>query len=135
MNPGAPTHIRLRRQSRVMELEYPDGARFSLSFEYLRVYSPSAEVRGHGGGEGYLQSGKKNVMLVAAEPVGNYALKLSFDDGHDSGLFSWQYLYELGRDQQVLWQRYLERLEAAGASRGPAEPAPDSSPQPWTPEQ
>lgn len=131
MHTEAPTHIRLRRKSRVMELEYPDGAQFSLSFEYLRVYSPSAEVRGHGGGEGYLQMGKQHVMLLAAEPVGNYALKLSFDDGHDSGLFSWQYLYELGRDQQKLWQRYLERLEAAGASRDP-----DSAAQPgsWTPD-
>ncbi len=124
-----PSDIRLRRKSRVLELTYPDGTLYSLSFEFLRVYSPSAEVRGHGGGEGYLQTGKQDVMLLNLEPVGNYALKLTFDDGHDSGLFSWQYLRELGENRDALWRRYLERLEEAGASRSPGPGEPGS----WSP--
>ena len=128
-NSSVPSDVRLRRKSRVLELSYPDGTRFNLSFEYLRVYSPSAEVRGHGGGEGFLQTGKRSVMITGMEPVGNYALKLDFDDGHDSGIYSWQYLYELGCDQDMFWRRYLQRLEEEGGTRGPA-PDPVST---WTP--
>jgi len=125
-----PSDIRLRRKSRVLELTYPDGTLFSLSFEFLRVYSPSAEVRGHGGGEGHLQTGKRDVMLEDLEPVGNYAVKLSFDDGHDSGLFSWQYLRELGENREALWRRYLERLEEEGGSRDPRPGHPGA----WSPQ-
>ena len=88
------------------------------------MFSPSAEVRGHGPGQDVLQVGKRDVVVTAIEPVGSYALKLVFSDGHDTGLYSWDYLYELGRDQERLWNRYLERLQAAGASRGPEAPAP-----------
>ncbi|WP_404368243.1 gamma-butyrobetaine hydroxylase-like domain-containing protein [Marinobacter sp.] len=112
-----PTDIRIRRKSRVLRLEYADGTCHELPFELLRVYSPSAEVRGHGSGPGTLQTGKADVMVEDAEIVGNYALKLGFSDGHDSGLFSWEYLRQLGDSQQRLWQDYLERLEQEGASR------------------
>ncbi|MCW3480495.1 DUF971 domain-containing protein [Neisseriaceae bacterium JH1-16] len=119
LNPNTPipSEVRLLTASRTLELAYDDGQRFSLPCEYLRVYSPSAEVRGHGPGQEVLQVGKKNVAITAVEPVGHYALKLVFDDGHDSGLYSWDYLYELGRNQQTYWQDYLNRLAAAGASR------------------
>jgi len=116
-NTPIPTEVRLLTTSHTLELAYDDGQRFSLPCEYLRVYSPSAEVRGHGPGQEVLQVGKKNVAITAIEPVGHYALKLVFDDGHDSGLYSWDYLYELGRNQQTYWQDYLNRLAAAGASR------------------
>lgn len=112
-----PTEIKLHQKSRILEVAFADGAQFKLSCEFLRVSSPSAEVRGHGVGNEVLQVGKANVNIVAVEPVGNYAVKLVFDDGHDSGLFSWEYLYELGRDQDVLWANYLAQLAAAGASR------------------
>ena len=115
-----PTEIALHRQSRVLEVSFDDGSRFSLPFEFLRVFSPSAEVRGHGPGQETLQVGKRDVDIVDLLPVGNYAIKPVFDDGHDSGLYSWDYLYELGRDHATLWQHYLERLEAAGASRDPS---------------
>ncbi|MDN0073310.1 DUF971 domain-containing protein [Crenobacter sp. SG2303] len=119
LNPNTPipSEVRLLTASHTLELAYDDGQRFSLPCEYLRVYSPSAEVRGHGPGQEVLQVGKKNVAITAIEPVGHYALKLVFDDGHDSGLYSWDYLYELGRNQQTYWQDYLNRLAAAGASR------------------
>ncbi|GAB7127050.1 gamma-butyrobetaine hydroxylase-like domain-containing protein [Amantichitinum ursilacus] len=113
-----PTEIKLHKASRVLEVAFDDGQRYQLTCEYLRVYSPSAEVRGHGAGPGVLQVGKQNVSLVGIEPVGNYAIKLVFDDGHDSGLYSWEYLYELGRDHATKWQDYLHRLAAAGVPYG-----------------
>ncbi len=112
-----PTEIRLHRQSRMLELGFDDGSRFELSCEFLRVHSPSAEVRGHGAGQEVLQTGKADVNIERIEPVGQYAVRLCFDDGHDTGLYSWDLLYDLGRRRDELWQRYLERLEAAGASR------------------
>jgi DUF971 family protein len=112
-----PTGIKLHRASRLLELEYANGSRFSLPAEFLRVHSPSAEVRGHG--RPILQTGKLNVGLTGVEPAGNYALKLIFDDGHDTGLYSWDYLHHLATDQQQLWQSYLEQLRDAGASRDP----------------
>jgi DUF971 family protein len=113
----APSEIKLHQKSRVMELTYADGRRFELSYEFLRVYSPSAEVRGHGPGQEVLQSGKKSVDIVAVEPVGSYAIQPRFSDGHDTGIYSWDYLYELGERQEELWSEYLARLGAAGASR------------------
>ncbi len=112
-----PTAIRLHRQSRVLELGFDDGSRFELSCEFLRVYSPSAEVRGHGAGQEVLQTGKKNVNIERIEPVGRYAVRLCFDDGHDTGLYSWDLLYDLGRRHDELWQRYLARLAEADATR------------------
>jgi len=112
-----PTDITLHQQSRTLEIAFDDGVRFQLPAELLRVYSPSAEVRGHGPGQEVLQVGKKNVNLVEVEPVGSYALKLMFDDGHDSGLYTWDYLYKLGQNQEVFWQDYLRQIEEAGASR------------------
>ena len=112
-----PTEICLHAQSRTLEIAFDDGARFEMPCEFLRVYSPSAEVRGHGSGNEVLQTGKRLVGIVAIEPVGQYAVKLVFDDGHDSGLYSWSYLYELGSRQAEKWQSYLERLSQAGASR------------------
>ena len=109
MSPPRPTDIKLRTASRLLEVAFDDGSRFELSFEYLRVFSPSAEVRGHGGGEGMLQVGKENVGITAVEPVGNYALRLTFDDGHDTGLYSWSLLHELAVKRQANWDRYLER--------------------------
>lgn len=117
----APTEIRLRRQSRVLTVGYADGATFDLPFEYLRVYSPSAEVRGHGPGQEVLQTGKEDVQITAVEPVGHYAVRLVFDDGHDTGLYRWGYLRELGENQAERWQDYLDRLEAAGYPRRPAD--------------
>lgn len=117
MSEQRPTDIRIRKQSRLLHLEYADGAQFALPFELLRVYSPSAEVRGHGMGPGILQTGKKDVVVTGAEMVGNYALKLSFSDGHDSGLFTWDYLRDLGERQDTYWQRYLDRLSREGGSR------------------
>ncbi|QMV75133.1 DUF971 domain-containing protein [Comamonas piscis] len=112
-----PTALTVHSASRVLEVQYADGAAFRLPFELLRVYSPSAEVQGHGPGQEVLQTGKREVEIVAVEPVGNYAIKPIFSDGHESGLFSWQYLYELGSRQKELWQDYLDRLQAAGADR------------------
>ena len=112
-----PTEIKLHQQSKVMEISFDDGSNFTLPYEYLRVCSPSAEVRGHGPGQETLQTGKRNVDITAVEPVGNYAIKPVFSDGHDSGLFSWDTLYDLGRNQAKHWQDYLDRLAAAGASR------------------
>jgi DUF971 family protein len=114
-----PTDIKLRTTSRLLEVSFGDGNRFELPFEYLRVFSPSAEVKGHGGGEGMLQLGKQNVGISAIEPVGNYALRLIFDDGHDTGLYSWTVLHELGRNREANWARYLERCAAACKSGGP----------------
>lgn len=112
-----PTSITLRQQSRLLEIAFDDNAAFSLPFELLRVYSPSAEVRGHGPGQETLQTGKRGVDLAALEPVGNYAVQPHFSDGHNSGIFTWDYLYWLGANQPQLWEDYLQRLEAAGFSR------------------
>ena len=112
-----PTDIKLRTQSRLLEVSFDDGAHFELPFEYLRVFSPSAEVRGHGAGEGTLQLGKQHVGISSIEPVGNYALRLFFDDGHNTGLYSWTLLHELGREAGTNWSRYLERCAAAGIHR------------------
>jgi DUF971 family protein len=112
-----PTDIKLRTASRLLEVAFDDGCKFELTFEYLRVFSPSAEVRGHGGGEGVLQVGKENVGITAVEPVGNYALRLTFNDGHDTGLYSWSLLHELGRNARANWTRYLERCAEARAPR------------------
>jgi DUF971 family protein len=109
-----PTDIRLHQASRKLEIVFDDGAHFHLPCEFLRVYSPSAEVRGHGAGQEVLQVGKEDVNIVGIEPVGLYAVKLSFSDGHDTGLYSWDYLYDLGTRQAELWQNYLARLTAAG---------------------
>jgi DUF971 family protein len=114
-----PTTINLRTRSRVLHIEFDDGADFDLPCEYLRVYSPSAEVKGHGPGQAVLQTGKENVNISEIEPVGNYAVKLHFDDGHDTGLYSWDYLYELGQRQAQYWQDYLAALQAAGYERKP----------------
>jgi DUF971 family protein len=108
-----PLEIRLRKGSRVLALEFEDGSRFELPFEYLRVHSPSAEVRGHGTGQEVLQTGKENVQITRVEPIGHYAVRLHFDDGHDT----WKYLYDLGRDQERNWQSYLDRLATAGHGR------------------
>jgi DUF971 family protein len=108
-----PTEIKLRTRSRLLEVQFEDGSRFELPFEYLRVFSPSAEVKGHGGGEGFLVLGKHNVGISGVEPTGNYAVRLIFDDGHNTGLYSWTTLHELGRDHAVNWARYLERCAEA----------------------
>ncbi len=114
-----PSDIKLHTQSKILELIYIDGECHELSCEYLRVYSPSAEVKGHGPGQEVLQVGKTNVTINAIEPVGNYALQLFFSDDHDSGIYSWDYLYQLGINKEDWWQDYLERLNEAGASRDP----------------
>ena len=114
-----PTDIRLHQQTRRMEIAFSDGAQFELSFEFLRVHSPSAEVRGHGPGQETLQTGKRDVDITGVEPVGNYALQPTFSDGHSTGIYSWDYLYDLGVRRDALWQEYLDRLAAAGASRDP----------------
>ena len=114
MSEPMPTEIRLRRTSRVLEVTFTDGSRFELPFEYLRVHSPSAEVKGHGPGQEVLVLGKENVAIAAIEPVGQYAVKLVFDDGHDTGLYTWKYLHELGREQSQKWAQYLERRARSG---------------------
>ena len=123
-NTPFPTEITLHSQSRRLELAFADGSRFVLPFEFLRVYSPSAEVRGHGPGQETLQQGKRDVDVLDLQPVGNYAVRPVFSDGHDSGLYSWDYLYMLGERQDALWQDYLKRLEQAGGSRDPAKTPP-----------
>ena len=119
-----PTELTVRRQSRLLEVSFEDGARFSLPFELLRVYSPSAEVRGHGPGQEVLQTGKREVEMTSLEPVGNYAVKPYFSDGHDTGIFTWDYLYWLGTNREQLWEDYLQRLEAAGHTRESGRDAP-----------
>ncbi len=116
-NTPRPTEITLHRKSRILEVAYDDGRRFELPCEYLRVFSPSAEVRGHGPGQEVLQAGKKDVDIEAVEPVGAYAVKLAFSDGHDTGIYSWEYLYMLGEQREALWNRYLDEMKKAGASR------------------
>lgn len=112
-----PTDIRLHQQSRVLELVYENGERFELSYELLRVFTPSAEARGHGPGQETLQTGKRDIGIERIEPVGSYALRLVFSDGHDSGLYSWDLLYNLGKHRDELWQEYLKQIEAQGLSR------------------
>lgn len=112
-----PTALTLHNQSRVLEIAFSDGAQFRIPFELMRVYSPSAEVQGHGPGQEVLQTGKREVNVVELEPVGNYAVKPVFSDGHESGIFSWDYLYFLGSEQSRLWDDYTRRLEAAGQNR------------------
>ncbi len=112
-----PTQIQLHQKSRILEILFENGDSFKLSCEYLRVYSPSAEVMGHGPGEGVLQVGKEDVNIVSIEPVGNYAIKPVYDDGHGSGIYSWDYLYDLGVNYDKYWARYLERLREANYER------------------
>ena len=112
-----PTEIKLHQVSRVLEIAFDNGRSFRFPYEFLRVYSPSAEVRGHGPGQEVLQVGKRDVMISTVEAVGHYALRPSFSDGHDTGIYSWDYLYALGEEQDALWQRYLDRLAKAGAKR------------------
>ena len=119
-----PTEIKLHRKSRILEVSYDTGETFKLPCEYLRVYSPSAEVRGHGPGQEVLQLGKEQVNVDAIEPVGQYAVKLVFDDGHNTGLYSWNVLYRLGRNYDELWGAYLNRLAQAGHQRTPPPAAP-----------
>jgi DUF971 family protein len=116
-NKHHPNSINLHQKSRVLEIEFEDGARFELSCEYLRVYSPSADVKGHGPGQEVLQVGKENVNIKEIEPVGNYAIKLIFDDGHNTGLYTWEYLYELGEAKENNWTDYLTALKQAGHTR------------------
>lgn len=117
-----PTDIKLHRKSAELELSYSNGSTYLLSAEFLRVHSPSAEVRGHGKGQEVLQTGKRQVTLDYIEPVGNYAVKLGFSDGHDSGIYSWEYLLELGQNSDSLWDAYLAKLAKAGASRDELPP-------------
>ena len=112
-----PTQLTLHQASRALEISFDDGASFKLPWEYLRVYSPSAEVRGHGAGQEVLQIGKRDVAVTAIEPVGTYAVKLVFSDGHNTGLYAWNYFYDLGKNHGAYWQQYLDRLSAANASR------------------
>lgn len=130
-----PIEIRLHQKSRVLEIGFDDGKAFRLPCEFLRVFSPSAEVRGHGPGQEILQAGKEDVDITAIEPVGNYAVKLVFSDGHDTGLYSWDYLYGIGENQDAMWRHYLERLQVAGIARKTAPapvPAPALQPSPKT---
>ncbi len=112
-----PTAITVHQQSRVLEVGFSDGAHFRIPFELMRVYSPSAEVQGHGPGQEVLQTGKREVGLVGLHPVGNYAVQPQFSDGHDTGIFTWDYLYHLGSRQDELWRQYEQRLQAAGVDR------------------
>ncbi len=114
---ATPVEIKLRKTSRLLAVRFDDGKTFDLPFEYLRVYSPSAEVTGHSAGQGVLQTGKENVQIAKIEPIGHYAVRLVFDDGHDTGLYTWKYLYELGDQHQENWKSYLDRLKAAGYAR------------------
>ena len=112
-----PTALTIHSQSRILEIAFSDGAQFKIPFELMRIYSPSAEVQGHGPGQEILQTGKREVNMVELEPIGNYAVKPVFSDGHESGLFTWDYLYHLGADQTQLWDDYERRLQAAGVTR------------------
>jgi DUF971 family protein len=117
-----PTDITLHAASRVLEISFDDGKTFKLPFEFLRVYSPSAEVRGHGPGQETLQVGKRDVTITSLDPIGHYAIQPNFSDGHSSGIYSWEYLYHLGMEQERLWADYLARLAEVGASRDPEDP-------------
>ena len=117
MSERVPTTITLHQKSRVLEIAFSDGKTFRLPYEFLRVYSPSAEVKGHGPGQEVLQTGKRSVEIRSLEPVGSYAVQPNFSDGHTTGIYSWDYLYELGENQEKLWRDYLAQLAKAGASR------------------
>ena len=121
LNPNTPqpTEIKLHQKSQILEISFSDGRIFNFSAEFLRVYSPSAEVRGHGPGQEVLQIGKQGVGITAIEPVGSYAVQLVFSDGHNTGLYSWDYFHELGLHHDELWETYLQRLADSGASRAP----------------
>ncbi|MGD2112446.1 MAG: DUF971 domain-containing protein [Gammaproteobacteria bacterium] len=112
-----PVEISLHQKSRVLKIAFDNGENFALSYEFLRVHSPSAEVQGHGPGQGTLQIGKEDVMITRVDPVGSYAIQPTFDDGHDTGIYSWETLYDLGKHQDSYWQEYLDKLAAAGHSR------------------
>ena len=114
-----PTGIILHQRSRILEISFADGKAFRLPYEFLRVYSPSAEVRGHGPGQEVLQTGKQSVDIRSVEPVGSYAVQPTFSDGHATGIYSWEYLYHLGEHQEKMWKEYLAKLQAAGGTRGP----------------
>ncbi len=124
-NTPTPESLTLHGASRVLEIGFADGKTFRIPFELMRVYSPSAEVQGHGPGQEVLQTGKRQVGIEAIEPVGNYAVKPTFSDGHDSGLFTWEYLYFLGEQEQALWAEYAQRLQAAGVQRD--DPMPEKA--------
>lgn len=117
--PPRPTDVTLKQQSRILSISFEDGSSFDLPCEYLRVYSPSAEVQGHGPGQEVLQVGKEGVNIQAIEPVGTYAVTLRFDDGHDTGIYSWKYLHHLAINRKAFWQEYLQRLSDAGQGRVP----------------
>jgi DUF971 family protein len=119
-NKVRPTDIKLHQKSRILEIAFDDGGHFMLPCEFLRVYSPSAEVRGHGPGQETLQVGKENVNITQIEPVGTYAVVLFFDDGHNTGIYSWEWLHYLGTNHERLWREYLDKLEQAGHKRQPA---------------
>ncbi len=119
-----PTALTVHKQSCLLDIGFDDGATFSLPFELLRVYSPSAEVRGHGPGQEVLQTGKRDILVTALEPVGNYAVQPHFSDGHNTGIYTWDYLHWLGSNQAQLWEDYLQRLEAAGFTRDSGRDAP-----------
>ena len=121
----SPTEIKLHQKSRVFEIAFGNGERFELSYAYLRVFTPSAEARGHGPGQEVLQVGKREIGIERIEPVGTYAIRPVFSDGHDSGLYSWDMLYNLGKHHDELWQTYLDRLEAEGKSRNPEDYPPE----------
>lgn len=123
-----PTNITLHSASRVLEIEYEDGRSFKLPFEFMRVYSPSAEVRGHGAGQETLQAGKRAVTINGLQPIGHYAVQPLFSDGHSSGIYSWEYLYDLGVNQTRLWNEYLAQVEKAGASRDAGAPSNAAKP-------
>lgn len=120
-----PTALTLHQRARTLEIAFEDGVTATLSHEFLRVFSPSAEVRGHGAGQEVLQVGKRDVVLTDIQPVGHYAVKLVFSDGHDSGLYSWDWLYELATRHEAMWAEYLAELAAQGGSRDPAAPVPE----------
>jgi DUF971 family protein len=120
-NSPRPSNIKVHQKSRLLEIAFDDNTECMLSCEFLRVYSPSAEVRGHGVGQEVLQVGKETVNILAIEPVGQYAIKLIFSDGHDTGLYSWDYLYDLARNYEGLWLEYIGKLDAAGVKRNPSE--------------
>jgi DUF971 family protein len=128
-NPPNPVELTVHKQSRLLQVAFDSGEAFALPFEFLRVHSPSAEVRGHGAGQEVLQTGKREVLVTALEPVGNYAIQPHFSDGHNTGIYTWGYLYWLGRNQEQLWEDYLQRLEAAGFTResGRDAPMPDKA--------
>lgn len=124
MSTPSPTALTVHKQSRTLEIAFDSGETFQLPFEFLRVYSPSAEVRGHGQGQEVLQTGMRNVLLTDVQPVGNYAVQLTFSDGHNSGIYSWDYLYAIGQKQDQMWEDYLRQLEAAGHTRESGRDAP-----------